>query len=127
MIIKQEKFSFGRGYRYVYTIDSIAIRKDAIRFSLNAFTKLPFEEKVMRIEDGLTSYEGTLSENFRSIDDFDVFIVKYLSSPIYLIMILGRYKGHRVQVSIHLDKSIVVITGQNVSSIKEIEDILDMK
>ena len=127
MIIKQQNFSFGRGYRYVYTIDSIDIRKDAIQFSLNAFTKLPFEEKVMRIEDGLTSYEGTLSENFRSIDDFDAFIVKYLSSPIYLIMILGRYKGHRMQVSIHLDKSIVVITGQNVSSIKEIEDILDMK
>lgn len=127
MICKKEIFPHGLlGYRCVYTADSLHPRKNALVFAAEAFVKLPFEEKCMHIDDGLNFHEGTISEDFREIDNCNEFVEQFLRSPIYLIMIIGVYQTKRIYCSIHLNKSKIVITCSDTQLVQEIEKILEL-
>lgn len=126
-IANKEKFPFGPGARCVYAIESPFDRQAAIQFALNAFEKIPLTERNMHIDDGLTADEGTMATDFRQIVSADWFIGQYLRSPIDHIIILGKYKGKKMHVAVHLNKAKIVIAGTDPDLIEEIEKTLELK
>lgn len=124
MIIKKEVFPFGFGKRCVYTIDTLSTRKTAMLFALDTFENLPFENKVMHVDDALTTDEGTLATDFRRIENKERFIDEYLRSSIDNIIILGKYKEVRMVVGVRVNKSQIVIAGTNTDLVQEVEQML---
>lgn len=74
-----------------YKLNCINDRENAILWSIIAARALPFTKKLIRVHDGLTFHDGSVSWNYREINDSAEFIKKYLNTEVYLIIITGTY------------------------------------
>lgn len=108
MIIKTENFNVTR-MRRIYKLEAIIDRESALLWAVIASKVLPFEEKQIRVEDGRSYHDGTISTVFGKIEDVASFLNEYLESPVYLVVISGMYKGAYITVQVHLNLQLMSI------------------
>ena len=127
MKIKTEQHS-GTRVRNVYQCKEIVDRESSIRWIISASEKLPFDKKTIRVDDGDTFHDGTLSKVFNEIPNANSFVNEYLNTPIYSIAVYGYYKNAYLSVQIHLDlrKIFIGCEENELDFIVDIEKILDL-
>lgn len=108
--------------RNTYKLDFMNDREDTIRWIVDASQIIPFDGKSIRIEDGISFHDGTISFVCSEIDDIDSFINEYLNSEIYSITISGDLHGAYITVQAHLDLQKIFI-GYNEGEEREVEKI----
>lgn len=121
MKIQIEKRKYGNVIN-TYVLSSVLDRNSAMRWIISASKTLPFDRKSIRIEDGISFHDGTISFVCSEIDDIDSFINEYLNSEIYLITISGDLHGAYITVQAHLDLQKIFI-GYNEGEEREVEKI----
>lgn len=114
--------------RNTYTLAAISDRKTALQWIANTSTCLPFENKLIRCEDGRSFHDGTVSFVCSEIENPSEFITKHLNSPIYVIMISGDYQSQHMSVQIHLNLHQIYIGADATAEkqISEIEQLLEL-
>ena len=114
--------------RNTYKLDCMNDREDTIRWIINASQIIPLDGKSIRVEDGVSFHDGTISFVCAEINDIDSFINEYLNSEIYSIMISGYLYGAHITVQAHLDLQKIFI-GYNEGedrAVEKLEQILGL-
>ena len=65
----------------MYRIPEAKTDEQAMRWALSASECLPLKDKVIKLEDGLSYHDGTVSTVFSDLPDIDEIVEKYLYSP----------------------------------------------
>ena len=112
----------------MYRIPESETDEQAMRWALSASECLPLKDKVIKLEDGLSYHDGTVSTEFTDLPDIDEIVGKYLRSPIYNVFIHGYYNGTLVFVQALYRLKKVYISGRNIDeqTIREIEQCIGL-
>ena len=121
MKIRTEKRRYGNVVS-IYGLDTIFNRESAMRWIINASQMIPFEKKSIRVEDGESFHDGTISFVCSEIKDADSFINDYLNSEIYSIMISGYLAGAHITVQAHLNLQNIYV-GYDEGATRTIEEL----
>ena len=96
----------------VYKINKIYDRKSAIIWILTMWELMPLDQKKLRIDDGKSYHDGTISNAFVELPDIHKFVEEYLNSQIYCISIFAYYERKLISLQVHLDLQKVYLEGQ---------------
>jgi hypothetical protein len=112
----------------MYRVPEAETNEQAMRWALSASECLPLKNKVIKLEDGESYHDGSISTVLSDLFDIDEIVEKYLHSPIYNIFIHGHYNETFVVIQVLYRLKKVYISGRDIDeqTICELEQCMGL-
>lgn len=112
----------------MYRVPEAETDEQTMRWALSVSECMPLKHKVIKLEDGQSYHDGTVSTVFSDLPDIDEIVKKYLHSQIYNVFIQGYYNETLVFIQVLYRLKKVYISGRDIDeqTICEIEQCMGL-